>query len=200
MPSPTFIPGWENGLGTLFSGMKRFLRRWIGPAIVLFVLWRWAPRGEAPPLGILNGRLSPCPDSPNAVSSQASGEAHAIEPLTTRGRMTSAWIHCRNAAIAESGSLLVRESPGYMRFEVTTRWFRFVDDLEFLADPGTDRIQVRSSSRIGYSDLGANRRRVERIRARYGELMDTSTPESMPKPTDPSSGSASSGPTSQPRK
>lgn len=147
-----------------------------------------------------NGRLSPCPDSPNAVSSQASDEAHAIEPLPVGGGMTAAWIHCRNAAIAESGSLLVREAPGYMRFEITTRWLRFVDDLEFLADPDTNRIQVRSSSRIGHSDLGANRRRVERIRARYGEFMDAAKPESMPKATDPALDAASSGPPSLPRK
>ena len=145
MPAPTFIPGWENGPGTLFSGMKRLLRRWVGPGIVLFVLWRWAPRGEAPPLGIRDGRLSPCPASPNAVSSTADDESHAIEPLATRGRMDQAWIHCRSAVTAEPGSRLVHESPGYMRFEITTRWLRFVDDLEFLADPGTlgipDRIQ-----------------------------------------------------------
>ncbi len=190
MPSPTFIPGWENRPGTLFSGMKRLLRRWVGPAIVLFVLWRWAPRGEAPPLGIQNGRLSPCPDSPNAVSSHALDEAHAIEPLTTGGRADQAWIHCRTAALAEPGSTLVRESPGYMRFEVTTRWLRFIDDLEFLADPGSDRIQVRSASRIGFSDLGANRRRVERIRARHGELMAGLAPEAPPRPAAPTSRTA----------
>lgn len=190
MPAPTFIPGWENGPGTLFSGMKRLLRRWVGPGIVLFVLWRWAPRGEAPPLGIRDGRLSPCPASPNAVSSTADDESHAIEPLATRGRMDQAWIHCRSAVTAEPGSRLVHESPGYMRFEITTRWLRFVDDLEFLADPGSGRIQVRSGSRIGYSDLGTNRRRVERIRVRHQELMAAPGPETPPSPGDPASRTA----------
>jgi uncharacterized protein (DUF1499 family) len=100
--------------------------------------------------------------------------------------MDEAWLHCRTAALAEPGSTLVRESPGYMQFEVTTRWLRFTDDLEFLSDPGSNQIQVRSSSRVGYSDLGANRRRVERIRARYGELMKASSHEATPKPAPPS--------------
>jgi uncharacterized protein (DUF1499 family) len=61
---------------------------------------------------------------------------------------------------------LVTESGSYLRFEMTTPWWRFIDDLECLHDPATDVIHVRSASRIGHSDLGANRRRVERIRAR----------------------------------
>lgn len=187
MPAPTFIPGWENRPGTLISGMKRLLRRWIGPTILLFVLFRWAPRGEAPPLGIQNGRLFPCPDSPNAVSSHATDETHAIEPLTTGGQTDQAWIRCRAAALAEPGSTLIRESPGYMRFEVSTRWLRFIDDLEFLADASAGQIQVRSSSRVGYSDLGTNRRRVERIRVRYAELMDSLAPEPPSKPVAPAS-------------
>ncbi len=99
--------------------------------------------------------------------------------------MDQAWIHCRDAAMAEPGARLVHESPGYMRFEVATRWLRFIDDLEFLADPGSDRIHVRSSSRIGYSDLGANRRRIDRIRVRHGEFMAARDREAAPQPAGP---------------
>ncbi len=73
---------------------------------------------------------------------------------------------CRTACLAEPGTRLVSETDSYLRFEVVTRWWRFIDDLECLYDPASNVIQVRSASRIGHSDLGTNRRRIERIRRR----------------------------------
>jgi uncharacterized protein (DUF1499 family) len=45
-----------------------------------------------------------------------------------------------------------------------------VDDVEFLLGDGTRTIHVRSVSRVGYSDFGVNRRRVEEIRTRFDAL------------------------------
>lgn len=148
--------------------MKRSHWWWIGPIVLLFVLWRWLPRGEAPVLGAISGRLTPCPDSPNAVSSQATDPRHAIAPLVLTGDPSTAMQRCRDAVLAEPGLRLVEEGTGYLRFEAVTRWWRFVDDLECLADPANGVIHVRSASRIGRSDLGTNRRRMERIRRRLG--------------------------------
>lgn len=146
--------------------MKR--RGWLllGPIFLLFVLWRWMPRGEVPVLGVSEGRLSPCPSSPNAVSSQSESEEHRVTPLPAGGTPADSMMRCRAACLAEPGTRLVSESDSYLRFEVVTRWWRFIDDLECLYDPVSNVIQVRSSSRIGHSDLGTNRRRVERIRRR----------------------------------
>jgi uncharacterized protein (DUF1499 family) len=146
--------------------MKR--RSWLllGPIFLLFVSWRWMPRGEAPALGVQQGRLSPCPTSPNAVSSQTDSAQHRVAPLPAQAPPAEAIRRCREACLAEPGAQLVTESGSYLRFEMTTPWWRFIDDLECLHDPATDVIHVRSASRIGHSDLGANRRRVERIRAR----------------------------------
>jgi len=180
--------------------MKRSLLRWLGPTLVLFVLWRWAPRGEAPTLGVQDGQLTPCPESPNAVCSKAQDDIHAIAPIQTEGRMEQAWAHCRAAAFAEPGTRLVSESPGYMRFEATTRWCRFVDDVEFLADPPLNLIQVRSSSRIGPSDLGTNRRRVERIRSEHQKRMRLSNPGPAPTPTQTLPRADPQAPTGQPAK
>jgi len=146
--------------------MKR--RGWLllGPIFLLFVLWRWMPRGEAPALGAHAGQLSPCPLSPNAVSSQTESEAHRVDPLPARGTPSDALKRCRTACLAEPGTRLISETDSYLRFEVVTRWWRFIDDLECLYDPASNAIQVRSASRIGHSDLGTNRRRVERIRRR----------------------------------
>jgi uncharacterized protein (DUF1499 family) len=62
---------------------------------------------------------------------------------------------------------VVAATPTYLHAEARSLIFRFVDDVEFLIDPGQRRIQVRSASRIGYSDFGVNRRRVERIRQAF---------------------------------
>jgi len=62
---------------------------------------------------------------------------------------------------------LLDKKPGHLRFEARTAWLRFRDDLEFLADDAAKVIHVRSASRVGQSDLGANRRRIEAIRARW---------------------------------
>ena len=139
---------------------------WIGPIVLLYVLWRWLPRGDIPALGATAGRLSSCPDSPNAVSSQATDSRHAIAPLAITGNPATALQRCRDAVLGEPGLRLVEEGTNYLRFEAVTRWWRFVDDLECLADPTNGVIHVRSASRIGRSDLGTNRRRIERIRDR----------------------------------
>ena len=58
----------------------------------------------------------------------------------------------------------------YIHTEFTSAFFRFVDDVEFLLDDGTRTIHVRSASRVGYSDFGVNRRRVEELRSRFDAL------------------------------
>ena len=65
------------------------------------------------------------------------------------------------------GVAIVKEEPGYLYAQCTTRLMKYVDDLEFWADPAAGVLQVRSASRVGRSDLGVNRARVEAIRARY---------------------------------
>lgn len=108
-----------------------------------------------------DGRLAPCPDSPNCVSSFADGERHAIEPLRTDLATIRSLIgELNNADVVES------EGENYLRAEFTTRIIGFVDDVEFLYDPEEGVTHVRSASRVGYSDLGANRQRIERLRQR----------------------------------
>ena len=51
--------------------------------------------------------------------------------------------------------------------EFTSRIFRFVDDVDCVIDPQAHVIAIRSASRLGYSDLGVNRARVEAIRTAF---------------------------------
>ena len=56
--------------------------------------------------------------------------------------------------------------PDYLYAEYSSALFGFVDDVEFYFPPETHIIHVRSASRLGHSDLGVNRKRIEAIRAR----------------------------------
>ena len=125
-----------------------------------------APKG----LGIVDGKLSPCPTSPNCVSSQAADEAHRIEPLPIRTTADEAMKRVAGIIRAMPRTRVVAEGPEYIRAEFTSLVFRFVDDVEAYADAEAKLIQLRSSSRTGYSDLGANRSRIEAIRERYDAM------------------------------
>ncbi len=120
--------------------------------------------GEPPQnIGIQNNRLTPCPDSPNCVSSFESDETHGIAPL--------------NASIADIQQVLagmdeaniVSVEADYLYAEFTTPLMGFVDDVEFLQDRASGVTHVRSASRLGYSDLGANRNRIESLRSALEE-------------------------------
>lgn len=118
-------------------------------------------------LGLQSGRLRPCPPTRNCVSSEAGTPAsQLVAPLpapTGAGEMT------RLAALIEAWprTKVVFTGEGYLHAEFTSLLLRFVDDVEFRFDPASSVIHVRSASRIGRSDLGANRRRVEGLRAKW---------------------------------
>jgi uncharacterized protein (DUF1499 family) len=122
-----------------------------------------ADSGEAPspPALTEKGQLSPCPDSPNCVSSQASDDTHRVEPLPLPPDPELAM----ERALGSLERVTIREKrPGYRWATVESRIFRFVDDVELLAGPGATRIEVRSASRTGYGDMGVNRERVQQLR------------------------------------
>ncbi|HAS47790.1 DUF1499 domain-containing protein [Gammaproteobacteria bacterium] len=115
--------------------------------------------GEPPQnIGVRDGRLSPCPESPNCVSSFESDEEHSIAALDA----TLAQIQRVVLALDEAN--IVEQSSDYMYVEFTSRLMGYVDDVEFLYDSASNQTHVRSASRLGYSDLGANRKRIEAIR------------------------------------
>lgn len=118
-------------------------------------------------LGIKDGKLAPCPSSPNCVSSQSTDREHVIEPLSFPGTVTEARDGTREIILGMKRSRIVTETDSYIHAEFTSAVFRFVDDLEFWFDESTKVIHIRSAARLGYSDLGVNRKRVEDIRARW---------------------------------
>ena len=83
---------------------------------------------------------------------------------------TSAWQRLKSAVLAEKRITLVAEQGTYLHAEIRSLLFRFVDDVEFSLDSNAGLIHVRSASRVGYSDFGVNRKRVERIRVAFHAL------------------------------
>ncbi len=117
-------------------------------------------------LGVKDGRLKPVPDSPNAVGSQARSGYHAIAPLTYASARERAMPALIQIVAGTPRTRIVTQSPDYLYAEYTSALMGFVDDVEFWFEPGAKLIHVRSASRLGYSDFGVNRARIEDVRRR----------------------------------
>lgn len=110
-------------------------------------------------LGVQNGALSQCPSSPNCISSGAEKESQHMAPWTYVGTPEQAQQKLTNLINANEDAELVEEKPGYLHAEFTTPLMGFVDDVEFLISE--QKVDMRSASRLGYSDWGANRKRLD---------------------------------------
>lgn len=114
------------------------------------------------------GKLAPCPDTPNCVTSFASEDdkRHYIEPIQSDEQK---WRKLPRLLAETPRIAIIEQDENYLKAEATTRIWRFVDDLEFLYDPAQSLIHVRSASRIGRSDFGVNRKRIEQIRKQFDD-------------------------------
>ncbi|WP_232507949.1 DUF1499 domain-containing protein [Desulfobacula toluolica] len=126
--------------------------------------------GSMPDLGINNGELTPCPKTPNCVNSQAISEKNYIRPIRYAGTQQEARARLLQILESEKRTKILTAKKNYIRAEFKSALFRFIDDVEFYfpkKQTGEVIIHIRSASRIGYSDLGANRKRIERIRSKF---------------------------------
>lgn len=121
--------------------------------------------GKAP--GLVDGQLKPCGDKPNCVSSMArASDSHHVDGIRFEpGNADTVWAELTNA-IVELGGELRHNGPPYLAATFTSDVFGFVDDVECLISNESGTIHIRSASRVGYSDLDVNRKRVEALRAR----------------------------------
>ena len=124
-------------------------------------------------LGVRDGRLKAPSPTPNSVSSQAMlypdhpMRVNAeIAPLALRGDGPATLAKIKAIVEGTDGAVVVKAEPGYLYAQFTTRLMKYTDDVEFWFDPAAGVVQVRSASRIGRGDLGANRKRIEVIRQR----------------------------------
>jgi uncharacterized protein (DUF1499 family) len=116
-------------------------------------------------LGVSGARLAPCPSSPNCVSSDAADTGHRVPPFRLAVPAAEGWDAARQAILELPRTRIVNETSEYLRAECRSALLGFMDDLELHLRPTDGVIAVRSASRLGYSDLGVNGRRVARLRA-----------------------------------
>jgi uncharacterized protein (DUF1499 family) len=152
--------------------------KWFAVGLVLAVLLGivagrlgWLHGARPANLGVRDGRLKPPSAKPNSVSSQAAlypdhpRLAYArIEPLPLIGTAEATMERIAKIVAELPGARVVERREGYLYAVIETKLMRYHDDLEFWADPVARVVQVRSASRVGYSDRGVNRQRVESIR------------------------------------
>jgi uncharacterized protein (DUF1499 family) len=163
--------------------MWKWIKRIVIAALVLaaatvlagqFGLFKGQPPSD---LGVREGRLKAPAGTPNSVSSQASlwpghpqAQAAQIAPLALKNGDGPATMAALLQVVRTApGAVVVKSEPDYLYAQFTTPLMKYVDDVEFWLDPAAGVVQVRSASRLGASDLGANRQRVEAIRAHLAQ-------------------------------
>jgi uncharacterized protein (DUF1499 family) len=136
----------------------------VGFASMLFI----GCAGERPAdLGVNNGQMKPCPDSPNCVSSQSTDEEHQIDSFTLESSAGEALAKLKEIIQALERTTIIEETDDYLYAEFKSATMGYVDDVEFYIDRENKMIHVRSASRVGYGDFGVNRERIEAIRAAF---------------------------------
>jgi uncharacterized protein (DUF1499 family) len=108
--------------------------------------------------------LEPCPTTPNCVSTEATDKGHGIAPISFSTSSAEAAARLLDVLREMPRAKIVASDERSIRVEFRTAIFRFVDDAVFVIDGAAKSIRFRSASRIGRSDFGVNRRRMESIR------------------------------------
>ena len=129
----------------------------------------WPQPTEKPQL--VNGKLRPCPGTPNCVSSESDNPIFNIAPIAFSGSPDQAWATLK-LVVSEQGGAVQDEGTEYLWSTFTVPVFGFIDDVEFRLSTAEGVIHVRSASRLGISDLGVNRGRVEQLRTAFQKALD----------------------------
>ena len=120
---------------------------------------------------LIDGKLSACPDTPNCVCSEYPDDiSHAIEPIAIGDISGAVVLEKLKNIIEAQGGKISTASENYIAATFSSALFGFVDDLEIRIDPEKAVVQLRSASRVGTSDLGANSRRVDMIKKLYRDM------------------------------
>lgn len=167
-----FIPQMSTGLPT--GAYNRTMRPWLINsgiiAVVIIVvgtvaLMIWARRAPRPGnLGLnADGQLAALPDSPNAVSTQTDDTDRRMDPLVYRADVDTTRAELVELLRNMPGTTIVTNDPHYVHVEFHTSIIGYIDDIEFAFDDEARVVHYRSASRLGHSDLGANRKRMARV-------------------------------------
>ncbi len=118
-------------------------------------------------LGVVDGKLLPLPKSPNAVSSQTEDMDKKVDPFPFKSNLNKTKEGIKKALLSYGGIEIIKETTDYIHAVSTTGRMKFHDDLEFYFDHKAGLVHFRSASRVGYSDMGVNKERYDRLKGLY---------------------------------
>lgn len=142
-------------------------RLYLLPILLLMAFSCKSSKALPPKAGLENQRLKNCPDSPNCICTMDVQHPAPLAALPFKGDMAETIAHIKKTAAAMEGSALQKEENNYLHFTYTTHTMKFIDDVEFLLDPAMRVVHFRSASRVGYYDLGTNKRRMKAFSTSY---------------------------------
>lgn len=157
---------------SVIKGKLRMVGILVAVLMVLILAFRALPSRPPRSLGSREGRLAKCPDSPNCVCTQATDPEHKIEPIRFEGDPQSAFRRIQSSITMMPRIQVVSADFPYLHAEAHTPLMNFIDDVEFVVDQATSMIHFRSASRLGHSDLGVNRGRMEQFRLIFARSTD----------------------------
>ena len=140
--------------------------------MIMAVILTSASGAHGQSLGVTEGKLAPCPDAPNCVSTQSRGNRHAMKPLPYLRTREASRERILSILKGIKRTTIVTATECYIHAELRTALFRFVDDVEFFLDETAGVIHFRSASRVGRYDFGTNRRRMNGISKKYLEASE----------------------------
>ncbi|KHE72327.1 DUF1499 domain-containing protein [Halobacillus sp. BBL2006] len=126
--------------------------------------------------GVKDGQLADCPNSPNCVSTQTKSPDKQMKPLPFNGELAETKMLIRNILEDMERTSIEMETDTYIHAVVTTKLLKFKDDVEFYLDEESNLVHYRSASRVGYSDFGVNRKRMEQISEEFKRRLKEDTP------------------------
>jgi uncharacterized protein (DUF1499 family) len=122
---------------------------------------------QVPDLGVTDGRFRPLRNTPNGVSTQASDDEKRVDTLPFKESQQATMEALVKAVSQVPGSEIKVRDDNYLYVVFTTPTMRFHDDAEFWLDPEQSKVHFRSQSRVGYSDVGLNKKRYLKITKLY---------------------------------
>lgn len=112
-------------------------------------------------LGVRGGKLAPLSKKPNCVSTQTENAAKRLAPVVYQRAIEKQMEKVIDAFSAMPGAMIKQQTEDYAYVVFTSKLMRFKDDVEVFLDDAQKLLHFRSASRVGYSDLGVNRKRYE---------------------------------------
>ncbi|MEO0648959.1 MAG: DUF1499 domain-containing protein [Cyanobacteria bacterium J06650_10] len=159
----------------LGSPLQSFASPLVSPEVAVLPGLKGAFAGTQPDnIGITDGHLAACPASPNCVVSQGADEEHAIAPIIYSGDRETARASILDILSVVPRTEVVSQADDYILARSESRLMGFVDDTEFYFPKDENVVQVRAAARMGESDLGVNRRRIEQIRLAFNDMVKRS--------------------------